>query len=106
MRLTLFFLRHGQTVMSRDGRMCGCGVDPDLTQEGAQMAREFGEAYRAFPFKAIYCSPLLRARATAQPIADLSGLIPEIKEDLREIVREQVQMALREQTGSRNGDTK
>jgi len=71
--------------MSRDGRLSGCGVDPDLTQEGAQMAREFGEAYRAFPFKAIYCSPLLRARATAQPIADLSGLIPEIREDLREI---------------------
>jgi broad specificity phosphatase PhoE len=85
MALTLYFLRHGQTAMSRDDILCGCGVDPDLTSEGAQMAREFGEAYRAFPFAAIFCSPLLRTRATAQPISELRGLVPEIREDLKEI---------------------
>ena len=71
--------------MSRDGLLCGCGVDPDLTIEGEQMAREFGEAYRQFPFQAIFCSPLLRARATARPIAELTGLVPEIRDDLKEI---------------------
>jgi probable phosphoglycerate mutase len=85
MTLTLYFLRHGQTAMSRDDILCGCGVDPDLTSEGAQMAREFGEAYRAFPFEAIICSPLLRTRATAQPISELRGLVPEIREDLKEM---------------------
>jgi len=85
MTLTLYFLRHGQTAMSRDDILCGCGVDPDLTSEGAQMAREFGEAYRAFPFEAIFCSPLLRTRATAQPISELRGLVPEIREDLKEM---------------------
>jgi broad specificity phosphatase PhoE len=85
MALTLYFLRHGQTAMSRDDILCGCGVDPDLTSEGAQMAREFGEAYRAFPFEAIFCSPLLRTRATAQPISELRGLVPEIREDLKEM---------------------
>ncbi|HEX7194204.1 MAG TPA: histidine phosphatase family protein [Chthoniobacterales bacterium] len=85
MTLTLYFLRHGQTVMSRDDILCGCGVDPDLTSEGAQMAREFGEAYRAFPFEAIFCSPLRRTLATAQPISELRGLVPEIREDLKEM---------------------
>ena len=85
MTLTLYFLRHGQTAMSRDDILCGCGVDPDLTSEGAQMGREFGEAYRAFPFEAIFCSPLLRTRATAQPISELRGLVPEIREDLKEM---------------------
>jgi broad specificity phosphatase PhoE len=85
MALTLYFLRHGQTAMSRDDILCGCGVDPDLTSEGAQMAREFGEAYRAFPFEAIFCSPLLRTLATAQPISELRGLVPEIREDLKEM---------------------
>jgi broad specificity phosphatase PhoE len=85
MTLTLYFLRHGQTAMSRDDILCGCGVDPDLTSEGAQMAREFGEAYRAFPFEAIFCSPLLRTRATTQPISELRGLVPEIREDLKEM---------------------
>jgi broad specificity phosphatase PhoE len=85
MSLTLYFLRHGQTAMSRDDILCGCGVDPDLTSEGAQMAQEFGIAYRAFPFQAIFCSPLRRTRATARPISELSGLVPEIREDLKEI---------------------
>jgi broad specificity phosphatase PhoE len=85
MTLTLYFLRHGQTAMSRDDILCGCGVDPDLTSEGAQMAREFGEAYRAFPFEAIFCSPLRRTLATAQPISELRGLVPEIREDLKEM---------------------
>jgi broad specificity phosphatase PhoE len=85
MALTLYFLRHGQTAMSRDDILCGCGVDPDLTSEGAQMAREFGEAYRAFPFEAIFCSPLRRTLATAQPISELRGLVPEIREDLKEM---------------------
>jgi len=71
--------------MSRDDILCGCGVDPDLTSEGTQMAREFGEAFRAFPFEAIFCSPLLRTRATAQPISELAGLVPEIREDLKEL---------------------
>jgi broad specificity phosphatase PhoE len=85
MSLTLYFLRHGQTAMSRDDILCGCGVDPDLTPEGVQMAREFGDAYRVFPFCAIFCSPLRRTRATALPISELSGLVPEIREDLKEI---------------------
>ena len=85
MSLTLYFLRHGQTAMTRDGVLCGCGLDPDLTPDGARMAWEFGEAYRTFPFEAIFCSPLLRTRATAQPISDLRALVPEIREDLREM---------------------
>src|SRR6516162_11088716 len=85
MSLTLYFLRHGQTAMTRDGVLCGCGLDPDLTPDGARMAWEFGEAYRTFPFEAIFCSPLLRTRATAQPISELAGLVPEIREDLKEL---------------------
>jgi broad specificity phosphatase PhoE len=85
MSLTLYFLRHGQSAMNRGDILCGCGVDPDLTSEGIQMAREFGDAYRVFPFQAIFCSPLRRTRATALPISELSGLVPEIREDLKEI---------------------
>lgn len=85
MSLTLYFLRHGQTVMTRDGILCGCGLDPDLTPDGVQMARGFGEAYRTFPFEAIFCSPLLRTRATAQPISEMRGLVPQVREDLKEI---------------------
>jgi broad specificity phosphatase PhoE len=85
MSLTLYFLRHGQTAMSRDDILCGCGADPDLTREGAQMAQEFGIAYRVFSFRAIICSPLRRTRATASPISEMSGLVPEIRENLKEI---------------------
>lgn len=85
MSLTLYFLRHGQTALSREDSFCGSGLDPDLTQEGQKMAEAFAAAYRTMPFAAIYCSNLQRAITTAQPICDALGLKPQIRSDLNEI---------------------
>ena len=84
-RLTLYFLRHGQTALSRENMFCGAGSDPGLTTDGEEMARDFARAYTGFPWKAIYHSNLQRARLT---IAPLAGNVPcEIhqRSELREI---------------------
>ena len=85
MSLRLHFLRHGQTTSSRDNVFCGSGLDPDLTPEGAQMARAFAEAFGGKPWQAVYCSPQTRARQTAAPICERLGTEPQVRDDLKEI---------------------
>lgn len=85
MSLTLYFLRHGQTPLSREDTFCGSGLDPELTPDGAEMARAFTAAYRTKPWAAIYSSPLRRTVATAQPLCDALGMPLQISADLKEI---------------------
>ena len=42
--VTLYFLRHGQTALSREDIFCGSGLDPELTPEGKEMAQAFVKA--------------------------------------------------------------
>jgi probable phosphoglycerate mutase len=83
--LKLYFLRHGQTPFSRDNAFSGAGLNPDLTPDGAAMAKAFGKAYQSLPWRAIYASPLRRTIATAEPLCAAIGVKPELREDLMEI---------------------
>ena len=85
MTLTLYFLRHGQTPLSREDVFCGSGLDPDLTAEGLEMAREFADAYRNASWSAVYSSPLRRTVATAQPLCETLNLQMELRDELKEI---------------------
>ena len=85
MTLSLFLLRHGQTALSRDDDFCGSGLDPELTENGLQMADAFAAAYRAVPWKAIYTSGLRRTIATAQPLCDVLKITMRVRTDLNEI---------------------
>jgi probable phosphoglycerate mutase len=83
--LTLYFLRHGQTPLSREDVFCGSGLDPELTAEGLEMARGFAEAYRHASWSAVYSSPLRRTVATAQPLCETLNLQTELRDELKEI---------------------
>ena len=85
MSLTLYFLRHGQTPLSREDKFCGSGLDPEMTPEGLQMAEAFAAAYRAKPWRAIYSSVLRRSVATAQPLCDTLAITMQTRADLNEI---------------------
>ncbi len=84
MGLTLYFLRHGETTSSQTGGYCGT-LDPDLTPAGYEMARDFAAAYRDLTWEAVFCSPLKRAVATAQPLCEAVGLTPHLRDGLKEI---------------------
>lgn len=83
--LRLFLLRHGQTAMSRANVFCGRGLDPELTVEGTAMADAFAAAYRTTAWRAIYSSPLQRARATAEPLARALDIPVQSRDDLAEL---------------------
>jgi probable phosphoglycerate mutase len=85
MALRLFFLRHGQTALSRSNMFCGRRLDPPLTPEGVAMAEAFAAVYRHTQWRAIYSSPLNRALTTAAPIAHAVALPVESREDLAEL---------------------
>jgi broad specificity phosphatase PhoE len=84
MSLTLYFLRHGETIYSQSGGFCG-DLDPELTPEGAEMAIAFANAYHDLPWTAIYASPMRRTIATAQPLCNAVGLEMITHPGLREI---------------------
>jgi broad specificity phosphatase PhoE len=85
MGLTLYFLRHGQTALSREDVFCGSGLDPELTSEGSEMAQAFVKAYRGAEWRAVYSSSLRRGIATAQPLCDALGIELNVHAGLNEI---------------------
>jgi probable phosphoglycerate mutase len=83
--LRLYFLRHGQTPMSRADLFCGGELDPPLTEDGLAMAEAFAQAYRHTEWRAIYSSPLNRAMSTAAPLARLLAMPVESRAELAEL---------------------
>ncbi|MCU0524965.1 MAG: histidine phosphatase family protein [Elainella sp. Prado103] len=84
MTLKIYFIRHGETTFSQTGGYCG-SLDPDLTPAGHEMAQAFADAYQTIPWAAIYCSPMRRTIATAQPICEATGIEMQLREGLKEI---------------------
>ena len=71
--MRLHLLRHGETDVNAAGRLQG-STNSLLTPLGHRQAREIGVASLAWDPKAVYSSPLTRARDVADQIGDLSGL--------------------------------
>ena len=78
--LSLYFLRHGETVFSREDRFCG-QIDVPLTDDGRRMAAAFSKAYGDLPWRAIVTSMRARTYETALPLAARTGL--PIRRDAR-----------------------
>lgn len=68
-------LRHGQTDWNRLGRYQG-RTDVPLSAAGLDQAQRAGAALRHTPVSVLVTSPLGRARATAQVISRILGVIP------------------------------
>jgi broad specificity phosphatase PhoE len=76
----MYLARHGQTAYNAEGRFQGQGAVP-LNETGRAQAAALAEQALAFEFVALWCSPLLRARETADVVARRIGLTP--REDAR-----------------------
>lgn len=84
----LFLIRHGETLWNREGRWQG-HADPDLSDRGhaeaEQLALRLAEAHAQKPWQAVFASDLLRARRTADRIAEALRLPLELDARLREL---------------------
>ena len=61
----LYIIRHGRTDWNLKHKLQG-RTDIPLNDEGREMALKAGEKYREVNFDVCYCSPLVRARETAE----------------------------------------
>jgi probable phosphoglycerate mutase len=82
--LTLHMIRHGDTTQSSEGVFCG-DLDPPLTDKGKMQAEKAAAAIAKLGVSAVYGSPKLRARQTAEPILKALGLQATYEDGLREI---------------------
>jgi alpha-ribazole phosphatase len=82
--LRLHFVRHGQTECSREDRFCG-DLDVPLNETGRATAVALADRLAEHPWQALYSSPRLRARQTAEPLAARVGLPIQIEQGLREL---------------------
>lgn len=76
----VYLARHGQTAYNLEGRFQGQLPVP-LDDVGRAQAEDLAERAASHGFAALWCSPLLRARETADAVARRIGLEP--REDAR-----------------------
>ena len=72
----LYLIRHGATPPNeqRPYILQGNGINLGLSANGRRQAAEVGKFLSDFPLNHIYCSPMIRARETAEAIARPHGL--------------------------------
>lgn len=66
--MELILIRHGLPL--RVEKTDGSPANPELSNEGMDQVKRLARWMKDEKLDAIYCSPLMRARMTAQPLAD------------------------------------
>ena len=85
--MEIYFVRHGKTQWNLEQRFQGGQGDSKLLPESLADIEKLGRYLQGEHFKAVYASPLDRARMTAQGLIDAAGIrLPlHIDERLREM---------------------
>ena len=78
--MRIYLIRHGETDWNLEGKLQG-REDIPLNDNGIQQAIICGQAFKGRKIKAILTSPLIRAKRTAEIIAEMSGIKKVIVED-------------------------
>lgn len=80
-------IRHGATAnnVCCPVKLQGCGSDFPLSPEGLRQAEETSQCLATATLAAVYCSPLLRARQTAEALARPHDLDVQIIAELTEV---------------------
>jgi probable phosphoglycerate mutase len=80
----LVLVRHGETIWHAENRYAGIS-DISLTPKGHEQAKLLAQWAAAADIASIWCSPLSRAIATAEPAAQAINLPLKIDKRLREL---------------------
>jgi len=83
---TLLLVRHAETEDNASMRLSGW-TDTDLSQRGEEQVRLLADHFNRHHghVDALYASPLIRAKRTAEAIGALTGHTPILLDDLREM---------------------
>ncbi len=100
---SLYLVRHGQTDYSLNNRFCG-SIDPPLNHHGLAMAEALGARYGSEQWAGIWCSPMVRARQTAEPTSRRPHIDLTIDDGLREIGYGEWEGRSEEEVAHRDGE--
>jgi probable phosphoglycerate mutase len=81
----VFMVRHGENPANLTKEFSCLKVDYSLTEKGRIQAQQTGESLVKEQIDVLYCSPLIRARETAEIIGQYIGRTPIIVEEFREL---------------------
>lgn len=90
------WLRHGESTWNAAGRMQHRDPTPPLTELGRLQSRTAAEHLRGTTFDALLSSPAVRARQTADVVAEALGLSVRVDERLVERDRDETVEHVRE----------
>ena len=82
--MQLYFVRHGESDANLQHVISNRESPFHLSQQGREQAGRLAEELKGIPFTAIYASPVLRARETAEILAEALGQPVQVTEALRE----------------------
>jgi phosphoserine phosphatase len=84
--MTLYLVRHGETDYNLRRAVQGRRINAPLNATGRAQAARLGERFAGVPLTALYASPLLRARQTAEAIGAHHPALPlHLDADLEEM---------------------
>lgn len=83
----LFLIRHGATAanLQRPYILQGRTLNGPLSETGITQAQATRDFLQSFPLSSVHCSPMLRAKQTAEIIAEPHKLPLEMHDDLIEV---------------------
>ena len=82
--MKIYLVRHGETDWNQAGLLQG-QTDIALNAQGLEQAREAAERLKEVPFEIAFCSPLIRAKRTAETIIGDRKITLTTDERLREL---------------------
>ena len=82
--MKIYLVRHGETDWNQAGLLQG-QTDIALNAQGLEQAREASERLKEVPFEIAFCSPLIRAKRTAETIIGDRKITLTTDERLREL---------------------
>jgi len=82
--MRLYFIRHGESEANTRHIISNRASPLGLTSLGREQAKTLAENLRAVPIRAIFCSPVYRARETADILSASFGKPYQVTEALRE----------------------
>ena len=84
MKKIFYIFRHGETELNAKKVWQGTSANPDLNSRGREQAAELGKKIQSYGITAIYSSPFLRARCTADIVNKQLQVPIEIEDNLHE----------------------
>lgn len=83
--MTVILLRHGRSSANTAATLAGRAPGVGLDETGRHQAADAARRLRGLPLAGLVCSPMQRCLETLAPLAEATGLEPEVENGIAEV---------------------